>query len=214
MSISIVSTYRGLDPRGTTRYQLLPGGRESRALHRVESAVVASLVIAGTLGVWWWTSTAATPPPVVEVTSPATPAVTEGRRVAVHVAGEVVAPGVVILPSGSRVVDAVRAAGGATARADLSSLNLAAELVDGAQVLVPGGTPRPGPVGTDDGVVVLNRATAGELESLPGVGPVLAARIVDHRDRYGPFATVEDLLDVSGIGESILERLRGHVRVP
>ena len=175
---------------------------------------MAALVLAVTLGIWWLTSSPSTPAAIVEVIEPESTSPPPEPRIAVHVAGEVVTPGVVLLPSGSRVVDAVRAAGGATWRAALSSLNLAAELVDGGQVLVPSVGAPPGSVAVDEGVVAVNHADAGELVSLPGVGPVLAARIVAHRSQHGHFSTVEDLLDVSGIGEAILERLRPHVRVP
>jgi competence protein ComEA len=189
---------------------------EGCRLHRVESAVVAALVLAASLGVWWWTSSSSGPDAVVEISQPASTVRLEDppARIAVHVAGEVASPGVVLLAPGSRVVDAVQAAGGASPRAALSSLNLAAELVDGSQVLVPPLGSAPGSPAVDDGLIALNHADAGELESLPGVGPVLAARIVAHRTQHGQFLTVEDLLDVSGIGESILERLRPHVRVP
>lgn len=133
----------------------------------------------------------------------------------VHVAGEVRRPGIVRLAAGSRVVDAIEAAGGATPTAVLAAVNLAAVVVDGSQIVVPssvsGGVVAPA---VDDGIVVVNRATATELESLPGVGPVLAERILLHRDEHGPFEQVEDLLDVSGIGEATLARLRPLVRIP
>lgn len=133
----------------------------------------------------------------------------------VHVAGEVRRPGIVRLAAGSRVVDAIEAAGGATPTAVLAGVNLAAAVVDGSQIVVPssasGGLAAPA---VDDGIVVVNRATATELESLPGVGPVLAERILSHREEHGPFDTVEDLLDVSGIGEATLARLRPLVRIP
>ena len=133
----------------------------------------------------------------------------------VHVAGWVADPGVVELHEGAIVADAVAAAGGMRpgARADL--INLAAPLGDGEQVVVPGpetGSAAMAPAG--DGVVSLNRADAGELESLPGVGPVLAERIVAHREEIGGFARVEDLLQVPGIGESKLAAIRDLVKVP
>jgi competence protein ComEA len=110
------------------------------------------------------------------------------------------------------VVDAIEAAGGATALAVLSGVNLAAEVIDAAQVVVP--TLGQHPSAPDDGLVAVNQASASDLESLPGVGPVLAGRIVSHRDENGSFETPEDLLDVSGIGEAILARLRPLIRVP
>ncbi|GIG19966.1 hypothetical protein Cch01nite_06900 [Cellulomonas chitinilytica] len=137
--------------------------------------------------------------------------------VVVHVVGAVVAPGVVRLPVGSRVVDALAAAGGATADADLAALNLARVLVDGEQVVVP----LPGEVvpaaatpssAAAPGLVDLNSADAGALDELPGIGPVLAQRIVEHRDERR-FTSVDELGDVPGIGPTLLERLRPLVRV-
>lgn len=134
----------------------------------------------------------------------------------VHVSGAVVAPGLVTVPAGSRVADAVRAAGGALATADLGALNLAAPVGDGERLIVPsqGAGNRPEPSAGGTGALSLNRATAQELEALPGVGPVLAERIVAHRERIGGFSTVEDLLDVSGIGERTLAEIRDRVTVP
>ena len=149
--------------------------------------------------------------------------------VVVHVVGAVAAPGVQRLPTGSRVVDAVEAAGGAAPEADLARVNLAAVLVDGQQVVVllPGQEP-PRPVGTDPvapgptgaagpagegGLVDINRASVTELEALPGVGPATAEAIVAHREQNGPFASVDDLLDVRGIGEAKLEQLRDQATV-
>lgn len=169
-----------------------------------------------TFGAWFWatagadTSSAEPVSPVMESAEP-----TEPDVVIVHVSGAVQRPGVVRLTKGARVIDAVEAAGGASADAILSGVNLAAEVVDGSQIRVPdAGAPVSGESTVEEGVVVVNQADAAALESLPGVGPVLAARILDHRDRHGPFATPEDLLDVSGIGESILARLRPHIRIP
>ncbi|MGL5857641.1 MAG: helix-hairpin-helix domain-containing protein [Angustibacter sp.] len=147
----------------------------------------------------------------------------------VHVVGQVARPGVVRLPLGSRVRDAVRAAGGAGRRADLEAINLARPLVDGEQVVVPrpgqlpvaaGSTPGTPPSGGAAGtalsggsVVDLNSASAEQLEELPGVGPVLAQRIVQWRTDHGHFTAVDELGEVSGIGEAILEQLRPLVRV-
>lgn len=130
----------------------------------------------------------------------------------VHVAGMVVAPGVVQVPAGSIVADAIAAAGGMRLGAMTEAINLAAPVRSGDQVVVPGGSS--GDVAVDDGRVTLNRATAAELEALPGVGPVLAERIVAFREENGSFDTVEDLLSVPGIGESKLAALRDLVRVP
>ena len=131
----------------------------------------------------------------------------------VHVAGWVRSPGVVQLPEGSIVADAVEAAGGFRPRASAHTLNLAAPLAAGDQVYVSGpDEDAPSPV--EDGAVAVNRATASDLEKLPGVGPVLAERIVAYRDANGPFQQVEDLLDIPGIGESKLASMRDMVRIP
>jgi competence protein ComEA len=141
-------------------------------------------------------------------------------EITVHVAGAVRRPGLVRVRHQARVADAVAAAGGAAPQADLSGLNLAAPLGDGDQVVVPlrgdsgGGTAGVGGRPNDDGRVRINTATEQELEQIPGVGPVLAGRIAAHREQYGPFAVVEDLLDVPGIGEAKLAALRDAVVVP
>jgi competence protein ComEA len=161
---------------------------------------------------------------------PAGPGATvPSTEVVVHVVGAVVAPGVQRLPTGSRVIDAVEAAGGAAPDADLSRVNLAAVLVDGQQVVVlrPGEAPpaaagvgpsgpgaAEGASGEGEGALVdINRASAAELEELPGVGPATAEAIIAHRDQHGPFASVDDLLDVRGIGEAKLEQLRHRATV-
>ena len=151
------------------------------------------------------------------------PATTEGptqqtaAAVDVHVAGWVVSPGVVSIPEGSIVADAVAAAGGMRTGAAAETLNLAAPVADGDQIVVPGpgeetSSGAPGSPGPGGGLLSLNTATADELQELPGVGPVLAERIVSHRDAVGRFETVDDLLEVSGIGEAKLAALRDLVR--
>jgi competence protein ComEA len=168
-------------------------------------------------------SAAGTPPAAGTATPPAPP------EVVVHVAGEVRHPGLVALPTGSRVADAVEAAGGATRRAVTASVNLARPLVDGEQVVVlgrgdqpavvapGGGTPGApgagaGPAGTS-GPVNLNTATLEQLDGLPGIGPVLAQRILDWRTANGRFAAVDELAEVSGIGDATLADLRPVVTV-
>ena len=145
--------------------------------------------------------------PVVSIEQAAEPAMIE-----VHVAGWVLAPGVVAVPDGSIVAAAVDAAGGFRPGAVPELINLAAPLRSGDQVVVPG--PDSGESGAGDGLLALNRATASELEALPGVGPVLAANIIKHRDANGPFQEVEELLQVSGIGEAKLASIRDLIRVP
>jgi len=123
----------------------------------------------------------------------------------VHVVGEVQSPGMDQLPIGARLVDAVFAAGGLTEDADNASVNLARELTDGEQIIVFSVSQEGEAVGTTaSGLVSLNRAGDKELEALPGIGPALAGRIVAWREANGGFKSVEDLLKVSGIGESLL----------
>jgi competence protein ComEA len=127
-------------------------------------------------------------------------------------------PGLVTLAEGARVADAVEAAGGLLPGADAGTVNLAAPLADGQQVAVgvPGSTVPAGAAGGSPragGPVDLNTAGAAELEALPGVGPVLAQRILDHREQHGPFGAVEELEDVPGIGPAIYDGLADSVTV-
>jgi len=136
----------------------------------------------------------------------------------VDVAGWVRRPGVYEFHEGDRIIDAIEAAGGARRGAALESLNLAMPLVDGTQVLVPravaGGASGAVASGSASmGKVNINTATASELEALPGVGEVIAQRIVDYRTANGPFGSVDELIDVSGIGESTLASMRELVTV-
>lgn len=139
----------------------------------------------------------------------------------VDVAGWVRHPGVYEFEEGARVIDAIDAAGGARTGALLESLNLAAPLTDGSQILVPkegeqGTEPVAGASGSGalpGGPINVNTASATELEALPGVGEVIAQAIVDYRTENGPFATVDQLLDVSGIGDATLENIRDLVTV-
>jgi competence protein ComEA len=158
---------------------------------------------------------AATMPPVGEASE-------TSAAVVVSVVGLVVRPGLVTLPAGARVADAVAAAGGMLPEADPGSVNLAAVVTDGAQIAVgvPGAATGPdgggAPAGGGSGPgsrVDLNAATAAELDALPGIGPVLAQRIVDHRTRNGPFRSVDQLDDVPGIGPAIAAELAELVAV-
>ncbi len=137
--------------------------------------------------------------------------------VVVSVVGQVAAPGLVTLPSGARVADAVAAAGGLLPEADPASVNLAAVVSDGEQLAVglPGTAPAgsPGAPAGAGARVDLNTAGVAELDALPGIGPVLAQRIVDHRTRQGPFRSVEELDDVPGIGPAIAAELAERVTV-
>jgi competence protein ComEA len=146
-----------------------------------------------------------------------------GPPLVVHVVGAVRRGGLYRLVEGARVDDAIKRAGGATARADLALVNLAAPLVDGQQVVVPARVPVTG-VGSSDGgssgavpssatplKVSLAVATVEQLDELPGIGPVTAQKIVDWRDSHGPFATVDELDAVPGIGGARIEQLRDLV---
>lgn len=172
---------------------------------------LAALCVAAVGASLWYGQSAPDPAPLL--TEPAN--VAGAAPITVHVSGEVAAPGLVAVESGARVADAIAAAGGSTRTADLQLINLAAELHDGQQIVIPpiGSTTVGGGVAAD-GTVHINSATVAELEQLPGVGPVLAGRIAAYRDENGPFVAVEDLLDVSGIGEGKLETLRDSVALP
>lgn len=172
--------------------------------------IAAGLVVAAAAAAGFWYAGRTPSPPPLEVG----PGAETRRVVTVHVAGAVRSPGVVEVPAGSRVGDAIAAAGGALPVADLTRVNLAASLADGQQLVVPDGSAAGPAADAGDGRVRLNVAGAAELETLPGVGPVLAERIVAHREENGPFAVVEDLLDVPGIGEAKLAALREVVLVP
>lgn len=165
--------------------------------------------------------------------APAAPQETAAPEVTVHVVGQVRSPGVVTLPGGSRVADALERAGGETRKADLAAVNLARPLVDGEQIVVPkpgeapvaappagatgaGASAGAGPgaaPGTGAALVNLNTADLATLETLPGVGPVLAQRIMDWRLEHGQFAAVEELGEVSGIGDKTYEQLAPKVTV-
>lgn len=164
--------------------------------------------------------------PVISGSAPAGPLgqtsapATDGQ-VVVDVAGLVRRPGVFELPAGSRVIDALKAAGGSRGRGDTSSLNLAQVLTDGQQVLVlkkveqlaaPGGAATTVP-GSGSGLVNINTATLGQLDTLPGVGPVLAQAIIDWRTQNGSFTAVEQLTEVSGIGDVTFAELQPLVTV-
>ena len=191
------------------------------------------------------TSTQMCPPPTGPAAAPARKPATGSAAgpggmpattgsVVVHVTGAVSRPGVVTLPPGSRVTDAINAVGGANADADTQQLNLARVLTDGEQIRVPrigevlpdpapqpsgaaspgaGTAPGKSGGGGASGTVNINTASATDLEKLPGIGKALAQRIVEYRDSHGPFATVDSLTDVPGIGKAKLEGLREQATV-
>lgn len=196
---------------------------------RVLRAAVALGVLAVALALWRFWPAAPAPEIPFQAPEEQTPASSESSAAAgeivVHVAGAVFTPGVYRLPVGSRVTDAVNAAGGGLSTASLDSLNLARILADGEQVYVQtaeevgsGGSPAAGEgaagtaAGTQSGGRVnINHASAAELEALPGIGPATAQKIVDDRAANGPFAAPEDLMRVPGIGEKKFESLRDYV---
>ncbi len=141
--------------------------------------------------------------------------------ITVYVVGAVKRPGVYTIAGGSRVVDAINAAGGFTASANQIAVNLAMKVVDGMKIYVPFVRSEGQVVYGDgssgsfsSGKIPINTATEKELETIPGIGPVLASRIVEYRREHGPFASYEDLLNVKGIGEKILEKIKPYIEVP
>jgi competence protein ComEA len=136
----------------------------------------------------------------------------------VDVTGEVERPGVYRMPAGSRVTDAVRRAGGATGRAQLEAINLAARLADGQQVVVPERGPAgstiagAGVAAAEEGPISLGTATAEQLDTIDGIGPVTAADIIDFRDQHGGLSSVEQLDQVAGIGPATMESLRERLQ--
>jgi competence protein ComEA len=196
------------------------------ALSRGELVGLVALlaVTLGGAGLWYVRSLprpveVATAPSGGTASAPAWPSPSPEVVVLVDVAGWVRRPGVYEFTEGARVIDAIDAAGGARSGAVLEALNLAAPLTDGTQILVPregqeGVAPAPVTGGAvAGGLVNVNSAIATELEELPGIGEVIAQRIIDYRTENGPFATVDELLDVSGIGDAILESIRELVTV-
>ncbi len=140
-----------------------------------------------------------------------------GGDVVVDVTGAVARPGVYRLPAGARVTDAVGRAGGATGAALLEAINLAARLADGQQVAVPKRGPGGAPLAaagaaTEDGPISLGSATAEQLDTIDGIGPVTAQKIVEYRDQQGGLASVDQLDQVSGIGPATMQSLRARLQ--
>ena len=201
------------------------GGRRHQAW---AVAGVVAVVVLGALFLWSRGGTTRVAPPATAPAASAAPPQAQATVAApagvvlVHVAGAVRRPGLYELDAGARVADAVRAAGGPLRRADLDALNLAESLVDGAKIEVsargqtaagssaltaaPTATPSPGVA-----VIDLNTADAQQLETIPGVGPVTAAAILEYRSQIGSFTSVDQLLEVPGIGPVTLENMRPYV---
>jgi competence protein ComEA len=187
----------------------------------IAGLIVILVAVLGGAGLWYArslpkpVSIAQAEPGAAQASASPTPTVV----LIVDVAGAVRQPGVYEFAEGQRVIDAIEQAGGPLAKADLSLLNLAAPLTDGTQILVPkagapGAAPAPGGVpGAAGGLLNINSASATELETLSGIGEVLAAKIVEYREQNGPFASVDDLMDVSGIGPATLDEIRDQITV-
>ena len=234
-------SFRGAGGFGAALERWDPGITGARAL------AVVGLIAALAAGVLLWTSRPepepvpplaggpdSPPPPSADLRSgsaadlqaqPAAAPATAltGDPLVIHITGDVRTPGVVTLPPGSRVTDALNAAGGLRKNGKVGAVNLARRLTDGEQIIVGSDAPDPpvpvagpaapaGPVGPA-APLDLNTATLEQLQELPGVGPVLARRILDHRTENGLFRTVDQLQDVNGIGERRFADLKGRVHV-
>ena len=164
------------------------------------TGLVAGMLLAGIL---WLTASPPRGKPV-ELLPPATP-----PNIEVYVTGAVIHPGVYALPPGSRVKDAVNAAGGMLPIADRENINLATLLADGDHVEVPRAAFSSSEETTDR--ININRASAEELDTLPGIGPALAQEIVNYRRQYGNFQTIEDIMGVPGIGPATFDRIKEYI---
>jgi competence protein ComEA len=181
---------------------------------RKDLAAVAAVVVAVVIGASLMRSgaEAAIAPPATSSSATATPpAGAIGNGLLVHIAGEVKRPGLYEFPDGARVADAIDTAGGPTRRADLNAINLAQPLTDGLKLDVPVWGSVPVPVATSAGLISLNSADQARLEEIPGIGPVRAAAILDYRDQIGGFSSLEELLEIQGIGPSTLEAMRDFI---
>ncbi len=177
-----------------------PGRRGIRAL----AAVAAAVALGAAFLVW---DSRPSPQPLPAFVSTVSSGQAHGAEIVVAVSGQVHRPGLVRLPVGSRVADALQAAGGVLPGTDLSAVNLARKLSDGELIAVGvTASAEPGPLN-------LNNATLAQLDALPGVGPVLAQRIIDFRTKRGGFKQVDELRQVDGIGEETFARLKDLVAV-
>ena len=212
------------EPAEPTAARFLPGGATVAAL-------IVVVVLIAVVGVWRHAATREHSQALAQssserdesegasvAASPSAPA-SAGEHaddVVVYVSGAVVSPGVLTLPASSRVIDAITAAGGATPEADLESINLARVIVDGEQIRVGvvGESPPSASAGTGtdaQACVRLATATETELQTLPGIGPALAQRIISYRSTHPRLTSVEELDDVPGIGPSLIEKIRPGV---
>ena len=214
------------EPAEPSVARLLPGGATVAAL-------IAVVVLIAAVGVWRHAATREHSQALAQSSSegeeseaasvaagpPTSAPQSSGEHpddVVVYVSGAVASPGVLTLPSSSRVIDAITAAGGATPEADLESINLARIIVDGEQIRVGvvGESPPSASAGTGtdaQACVRLATATETELQTLPGIGPALATRIISYRATHPRLTSVEELDDVPGIGPSLIEKIRPGV---
>lgn len=174
-------------------------------------AGAALAVVVAVLGVRHFAGHATPPASSFAPIRSAAPARVAEKRLVVDVAGAVRRPGLYRFAPGTRIADAVAAAGGATSKADITAVNLAAPLADGEQVVVPGPGAAAGEGSSPTAPLDLNSANAEQLDALPGIGPQTAAKIVAFRQAHGPFQSVDDLDAVPGIGASRIAELKGLV---
>lgn len=201
---------------GMRQAKLDPGTTGARAL-----GLLAVLVVLAAAGLAWWSQPRPEPVAAPRPAAPSLAASAAATGVVVAVAGKVRRPGLVTLSPGARVADAIEAAGGVLPGTDIGYLNLARKVTDG-ELIVVGETPPPG-AGADGGgpgaggdaatKVNLNTATLQQLDTLPGVGTVLAQRILDYREDHGGFRSVDELRQVDGIGPARFEQLKDLVTV-
>jgi competence protein ComEA len=189
----------------------MPELRLSRQQIIVGAIVVLGLLLLGSRLLNRSHAAASPPIPTATSTSPTTAA-----ELYVDVVGAVRRPGLYRLPQAARIADAVRTAGGPTRKAQLELVNLAAPLADGEQVVVPrrgaaAAAKASGASGPISGPIHLSTATAEQLDTLPGIGPVTAQKIIDYRQQHGGFSSVEELDAVPGIGPARLQQLEGLV---
>lgn len=191
---------------------------------RYKAFLTLFLFFAAATGLFFWWRNRPQPPPIIITTPVPTPTLTPiptptPAPLRVYVSGAVLNPDVYVLPPGSIVKDALVAAGGATQDADLTRINLALALADQQQVYVPrkGEATSPAQLqatpanASSTGLVNINTATVEQLDTLPGIGPALAERIVQYRNEHGPFERIEDLMNVKGIGEAMFEKLKDKI---
>lgn len=185
-------------------------------------ALLILAVLGGAWLAWRAVPRAQATPVVVPLVAAATPTAAAAPVLVVQVVGPVLRPGIIRLPEGSRVADAIRAAGGIRAGSSAGAVNLARKLIDGEQLVVGPGAPASGIAASGgtgasgsaaSGPIDLNTAGLAELDTLPHVGPVLAQRIIDWRNTHGHFASVDELREIAGIGSRIFTALGPLVRV-